>query len=351
MTSRTGANTSIGLQVATTWGTAVAAGVGDKWEVDNLTVSENASVLTANPIGSGSDMMNAVDKGVINPTISGTCNSQFQGPSMKWLAALFGQASGPFATADAGAKTHSLTYASERTKYLTIGFHSSSATSVEVPTLLPTKASFSCDNVPNYEKMSFEGLGNAVQAGVTNTAAALLTTTFESTKRVVPDAMDYFRINAQGGAALGAGDNVAIVSYQIGYDSPLENVPEISGAASLSNGIPRKSGTPPFATTLSVTLRANQDNTYLTAALAGTEYKAEITAVGDLIGTGVYYTKRHLFPRLKLIQSPDNPISNAGENPVTLNFEVIEAAAVPTGMIDTKPSVVLTNALTTNLLA
>jgi hypothetical protein len=36
---------------------------------------------------------------------------------------------------------------------------------------------------------------------------------------------------------------------------------------------------------------------------------------------------------------------------LTLNFEVIEAAAVPTGMIDTKPSVVLTNALTTNLLA
>jgi hypothetical protein len=114
----------------------------------------------------------------------------------------------------------------------------------------------------------------------------------------------------------------------------------MKGAATSVNGIPRSSGNPPFMSDITVTFRNCNDAAYayFAAQAAGTEYKADWTVVGDQIGsTGIYYQIARSFPRLKIIQFPQHPLSNSGDNPLTVVFKVLAAASNPTGMISTMP--------------
>ena len=264
MTYRTGSNTYIGVQMTSVWSQAVAAGVGDQWQVENFAYNENPETLVANPIGSGSEMINESTKGATSPSIDASGIGQFAGVPVRREALLFGTSYGPFSTAAATAFTHSLVYNSSRpAKYACIGWHTSSNTSMEIPSSLPSRLRVSAANPPAYEMREFSLLGdNVVITGAANTVATLATTTMESTKRVVARPTDYFRLNAQAGAALASSDNVSITSFDITYDRALEHVREIRGAADTANAEPRQASSPPFGETLSVTLRSAADHTY-----------------------------------------------------------------------------------------
>jgi len=210
----------------------------------------------------------------------------------------------------------------------------------EIPSALPSRLSVRADAFPGYVLGDIELIGDQIREGTTNTYAVVDTVTLEDTKRVVAKPTDRFRINAQAGDALDNDDTLAVTSINIEYDRSLEHVYEMSGAATSVNGVPRSAGSPPFMSSITVTFRNANDTSYayFAAQAAGTEYKADWVVTGDQIGsTGIYYSITRSFPRLKIIQFPQHPLANSGDNPLTVVFKVLAAASNPTGMISTMP--------------
>jgi hypothetical protein len=357
MAAITGANSKIGVALGNSngsspyWGTAYVAGAEDKFEVESLSYDENTETLQANPIGSGSEMINEAQKGGTSPTVTAPHIEQYEGPSMELECLLFGANSAAPMLMATGAYCHSILHTATRPEiYATVGWQTSDATAQEMPSALPSRISITAANPPAYVMKDVELLGDQIRTATVNTETALDSCTLEDTKRVVVKTTDSFLINAQGGDALAASDKVDITSIEIVYDRPLEHVREIRAASSAANGKPRLSGSPPFGCTVTVTLRSMADLTYFTAQAAGTEYKASLTITGDLITGSTYYSIVRNFPRMKIIQFPSYDLNNAGENPLTLVFTCLEAATAPTGMISTKPYTLVTNTRATALL-
>lgn len=348
MTTKTGASTFIGLDICSVWGTAKAAGATDKYLVDSLTFDENAQKLTINPIGSGLVMENDSARGATNPTVTAPSTAQYAGPGVRAIAALFGGCS---VTQEASSYTHSILYNASRTKYCSLGWQYSGESAMELVTALPQSLRITAANPPNYVKQEISFIGSDIDTTPVNTTTLLGATTQESTKWVIVRPQDYFYIAGQTlVAALSATNKVNVTSCEVNITRPLEPVYEISGAASSQNALPRESGSPPFACTVTVTLRSAQDLEYFNSQQAGTEYRAELGVTGDLISGSNYYKMRYFFPRLKIVQWPSGPISSAGENPLTVVFEAQIASAIPAGMIDIMPHAVYTNASSTSLL-
>jgi hypothetical protein len=306
-----------------------------------MTMDENAETLRLNPIGSGQELQTEAERGAISPTITVPFVQQYEGPSLEIEHLLFGATSAAPMLMGTGAYSHSIIYQATRPSFwATVARQITSDKAQEMPSGLPTRLSVRCENPPNYVMCETEIIGDQIREGSVNTFAQVDTVTLEDAKRVVVKPTDKFRINAQAGDALADGDKLDIVSLEIDYQRQLEHVREIRNAASSVNGQPRSSGNPPFSATLTVTFRNCGDSAYayFAAQLAGTEYKADLTVTGDQIGsTGVYYSIVRSFPRLKILQFPQHPLSQPGDNPLTVVFEALAASANPTGMISTLP--------------
>lgn len=342
MPAKTGSNSGVVAQIGTTHGTAVAAGAGDKWIVNNINFRRNAEALSEAAVGSGNDMFADSEVGAINPGGSIEWNQRFDGPGVTAEALFFG---GRSATAIGAGYLTSVMYNANRTqRFLTVAHDVGDSNSVEYPSCYPSKltvnitpdafSTSSMDFVANEQKISGQTNSSAVIAAATSPA---------STKFVVARQSDIFRINLQGGAALTNSDAVSIQSATIEYSYDLEVVRELKNAT--GNSAPVASGQPPFATTLTITLKEAADLTWFTAHQAGTEYKADIVITSSYnAAPGLPFAKVYRFPRLKLLSDPDFSLANAGRNPMTLVFTAMVATSVPTGMYSTYPAVMVQHA-------
>jgi hypothetical protein len=354
MAAITGAASKIGVAITATYNTAQAMGAGDKWEVDSMTMDENAETLRLNPIGSGQELQTEAERGAISPTVTVPFVEQYEGPSLELEALLFGATSAAPMLMGAGAYSHSVLYNATRPSFwASVARQITSDKAQEMPSGLPTRLSVRCENPPNYVMCDTEIIGDQIREGSVNTFAVVDTVTLEDAKRVVVKPTDKFRINGQAGDALDDDDELDITSIDIAYERPLEHVREIRNASSTVNGQPRSSGNPPFSATMTVTFRNCSDAAYayFAAQVAGTEYKADLHVVGDQIGsTGIYYSIIRSFPRLKILSFPQHPLSQPGDNPLTVVFEALTASANPTGMISTLPYSIWQNTRSTSPL-
>lgn len=353
MTSLTGANTYIGVELTSTFGTAAPLSTGDKLEVESITFNDNATELLANPIGSGADMVNETQAGNTSPAAAINCIDMYEGAPAKLTAQFFGTAATPTTWADS-AYCHSILYnATRNVKFATVALEGTNSKVYEMPSGVVQKMTVTMQDPKNWVMKSFDVIGDSWDTTSTvNENAALEATTLEDTTRVVIKVTDDFLINAQAGGALAAGDKVNVTSAVIELNHPVEHVREISAASSDGNTEPRSAGSPPLSGTLTVTLRSLADFTFVDAYKNGTEYKAMIDIdSGVAIGTGTYnYQYRYYFPRLKIVSMPDYNLNNAGENPVTIKFNMLKATANPTGMISTYPHIVIVSTKTNSLL-
>lgn len=342
MTAKTGSSSNIVVAKGSTYGTAVSGGAGSKILVESLNHGRNADQLTSAPIGSGLDMLDDSELGTIKPSVNIQAVDKFDG-SGNLLQALFFQ--GASVTAGASSTyTHSFVYNATRNGYFgTVAFDAAVGSVFEYASCTPTKVGFTVEP-DNYTKLSVDLIADKQTiASTTNTPASLAAATASTTKKVVARSSDKFRINAQAGGALADGDVVAIKSAEITYSYSAEAANEIRNATGL--GQPVATGNPPFTAEIKVVLRNNSDLTWFTAAQAGTEYKADLTITSSYYAGGaVNYKKIFNFPRLKLMSDPDWNLSQAGDNPVTLTFSALVASANPTGMINTYPYILVTNA-------
>ena len=346
-----GINSSIGIAisaVADSWGTAKT--VTEKLVVESLTFDENAETLQSNGIGSGGLMSDNLQRGAIS--VSGQIQMRVgYGNGFPLILAQFMGTSGTPTEQNAGQADYLHTMTMNTTlknTFLTIAAETSSTTVVEFPSVAITNISIVADAAPNYVNATIDFLASeAITSSPTNNNATIDALSQTDTELSLIDPADSFQINAQGGGALSGSDKLNITSYTLNLARVQEFAKEIRGAA--GNGAPIQ--TDKITGSLEINLKQLDDNTYLTAAQSSTEYKSLLSFDGTQIGTGDNKNYALYIPRMVLTQTPSYGLSSAGLNGYGIAFDIIEAAANPTGMSDTTPYSTVTNGRSTAYVA
>lgn len=352
MSRITGAEQVIAVKMADVWGTAETLGADDRAEFESWEENRNAENLEANPIGSGRIMANDAQQGAITPTITFEKLLHFNDVSGAIATAFYGGASVVAQQSGTLGYAHSLIHNENMgQRFLTTARQYCLQSVVECATAIPTRLSWTFDNPPNYARIAGEMIGNDLLfESTTNSYAVLETTTISDTERVVATGAAEFLINTQAGPALATPtDRYAITSLVLEEEKPFESAREFKGAT--GNGEPIPNGDPPYTANLIVTMKSADEVTFFRASRAGTEYKASYQVEGTTISGGVKKRLTLYFPRLKLIDEPENPVTSAGMNPLTLTFKCLVAASVPSGMADRYPHPVFVNTKSTTWYA
>lgn len=340
MTAIKGSQKIIAIKQASTFGTAVTVGSGDRVEVESYSDSENTTELTENSIGAGVVMETDSDIGSTAPTISIDKKLFYDDAGIVAMANFFGGAS--ITSLGSGAYAHSiLVNETFNQKWLTVAdlktvgslteYASATVTALDLGFISNEKAT-----------MALELLANAQEfISPTNTVSDLNNTTVANTKRVIVRPTDKFHINAQAGGALSDSDCLSVVSVTVNGVRPQEFISEIRCAA--GNGEPESSQGIPLGFTLVVEQKNLPNLDFYAAHQAGTEYKAAMLVSSTAIGGGNSYAFEVYFPRLKLVVPVDHSASSSGRNPSTLTFKVLKASSTPAGMLDSYPYIRIVN--------
>lgn len=341
MATITGAQNIIGVALHSIVDEAIELGAGDGILVESIDFSENAEELRQNPIGSGLLMDAEGQRGATSPSASLNGKPGYNDAYMALIKQFWGTET--VVAGASGSYVHSFTVNETRnSNWAVLAAKTTSADVEELPGGTITSLTVTGESPPNYLDLAIEMLCNqVVYDSSVNTAATMANVDVENSTRIVIKDSDTFLINAQAGGALSGGDLAAIESITINAVYDQEFVREIKGAA--GNGEPRATGSPPLAFDMTVQFRGLADLAWMEAAQDGDEFKAQLLVTGPIIGGAVPYSFRYDLPRLKLVTSPQHPISNAGDNPLTVSFKCFVATAAPTGMASRYPMVVVVN--------
>lgn len=351
MASISGSQTNMGVKVATTWGTAVAAGTANRF-IAEANVALNGTELTPRQIGSGAYMLTTSARGNYIPTISLTADLGYRNNCDVIIAALFGTAGAPAeTTVGQGDYKHTITFNTTlNAKYLTFAYESSSATTHEFPTCAVRSIGLKTNGVPGIVDFTAELLAGQVNlSSSTNTNATLAATTFtEGTPELaVANLSSTFQTNAQSAGAVSSGSQYNITGFDFSFTRPQEIVGEIKGAA--GNSAPTSTG---YADgNFNVTVKELADHAYYTIWSAETIQKAALSIQGTQIGSGTNKEVKLFLPGLKLVGEPVYAPTQPGVNTLALNFGLRKASSNPTSMSSTYPYFTITNTLATSLLA
>lgn len=350
MASISGTNTVGAIKIASTWGTAVAAGAGDRL-AGEFNLAFNGTTLESRTVGSGQIMRANFARGTYIPTLSYTGDLGYRNGCDRIIAAFMGTSPVPtVVTVGQGDNKHTITLnPTLNAKYLSFAFTDTDSTTQEIPTAAVRSIGLQSTGVPGYVDFTAELLGGAVNLpGTTNTYAVVTATTFtEGTPELVAtDFSDAYRTNAQSGASIATGNLYSITGFTFNMSRPQDLIPEIKGAAGFS--APVSSGV--AEGTFSVTVKELADQVYYTVWLNETAQKASVDIQGTQIGTGTNKTFKLNLPRLLLVGEPQYAPTGEGVNPLTLNFTIAAASSNPTGMTSVYPYFEITNTLATSLL-
>lgn len=349
MTAFTGAATNIGLKL-NSYGYGIAFTTGDKLQVDSLDFNANVQPLINNPIGGGLEMIDGTDSGPAQPSGTFTKKAGYNDAGTAAEALFFAGAS--VGTTFPTVYCHSFLYeAAHNAKSACIAWEECVGSIVEYATCAPVKLTVTAQP-KNYLMQTIDWIAsNYAFSGTdtcTNTHATAIAATVANTQRIIVKDTDTFRINAQAGAALAAGDNKAIKQVVIEYSRTKEMPLEIKGSAGLGTSI--ATGQPPFDCTVTVTFREETDFLWKEFFKNGTELKAALNITGPTLLTSTYL-KEYSFPRLKIIEEPDYALTSPGINGLVVKFKAMVAASNPTGMISTYPYVRTQNDRSTSYMA
>lgn len=351
MAAKTGTDTAIGFRLNSTgaFDGHRQASTGDLLVVNNFNHSKGVTELRANPIGAGIQMDEDSYPGSVDPSITLSKIARYDDAGMFALAQLFGTNN----TMNMGSSAYIQSILFNETRFGafgTLGLQNDTTNALDYENVIATKISFN-GKTNDFLMQSIDLLAtNRRISGAQNSVTSLNSVTLPSgSAPAVIRSDDYFYINTQSGGALSSGDIVHISEFSFEFMFDAENVAEIRGASGL--GQPRASGDAPFQSNVVITLKNQQNNTWLTALDAETEYKATLRITGGLIGGSNYEFIEFNFPRLKMVVDQEYNLTSPAENPTTIRFKVLHATSAPTGMIDAYPYVRLQNRRSTSYLA
>jgi hypothetical protein len=336
-------------KIASTWGTAVTGGAGEKLAAE-IRATANGEVLRRRSIGSGRSMALDAVRGNVKPTIELAMDAGPRNCMDTILAQFMGTAPVPtLVTVGQGDYRHTITFNQAlNAKYLTLAYESSTTTVHEFPTCAVDSIGISLEDAPGILEFTASLMANDFKiTGTTNSNASMASATFTDTEVFSYAFDDTFRLNTAAGATLAGGDQLNIVSYDLQLSRPQSMNGELRGAA--GNAAPLESDS--FAGTLTIGLSSLPDHTFYTYWAAETALKCALNIQGTQIAAGTNRAISILIPRMKLIQEPNFERASAGIDPVELTFEIIEASANPSGMSSNIPYFEIVNTLSTSLLA
>lgn len=349
MASITGVNGTAAYKIATTVGTAVAVGAGNKLKAE-ITPDFGSDILQPRQIGSGATMIQSAPRGNYKPTLKLAMDAGYRNCMDNIIAQFMGTAAAPSEqTASQGDYKHTITASSViNAKYGTLVFEDSSATVQEYPTTCTQGIEISLDDSPGILQFNADLLATSVTlAGTVNNNAAVQAATATDVEVIAFDNSDLFRLNTNAGAGLSGSDNLSITGFKLNLTKPQSIKSEIKGAA--GNSAPLSDGM--LTGTLSITLKELADHTFYTYWQNETALKCSLNIQGTQIGSGVNRAITIYIPKMLLINEPKYAHTQPGVNPYTMNFQIIEATANPTGMTSKQPYFEIINNLSTSLLA
>lgn len=187
-----------------------------------------------------------------------------------------------------------------------------------------------------------------ITGSVVNTSVTFANVTYFETANRVLYSQGVFRLNAQGGAALGSGDVIYPKSFELSYKRKMSGVYGVSGSFNLIDE-PTNDDMPELK--LKLEFPRYTAATHFTDWDANAAKKMDITFTGGLIASTYYRTFKISLPNLKYA-NVDLPIEKGIlKHPV--EFHVLGCAAAPAGMTNiTKPfQIDVINRQSTNVLA
>jgi hypothetical protein len=349
MPSLQGIDTNIGIGIAALadpYGTALA--VTEKLIVESISWNENVNRLESAGIGSGGSFSDNIARGSVagSITIDGICGYDNGFPLM--LATFLGESTSVPAEQNVGEGDyfHSLEFnrVLNRT-WFTLALESSDASVLEFPSVTITDVTISA--APgDFMRYSITALfselaGTGMTTANVNNNATLQGLSESDSEKAVVEFAEIFLINGQAAGALAnPADLTCITDFSLNMARSQEFIAEICDTTGNSKPVASDKATG----SLTIGLKEHDDaNVWEIAAQAGTEYKALLDVQGTQIASGDNRTIVVNMPRLKLVDTPDFSLASAGLNPVSLTFDVLDAAANPTGMTETRPYLDITN--------
>ncbi|HUT61297.1 MAG TPA: phage tail tube protein [Phycisphaerae bacterium] len=330
-----------GVTQGAAWGTALPVGALDELVVTsdgNPALKQNYSSSDAinrvMPIDGDLGAFEAID---FSPEFAGKIGLQYEMGAMGGpIAALFGTAPAP---ADlTGAYKHTWQWADEVTDFFT--FVTERPNDIwEIPSCVPMKLSLKVGDGKLQGSITLRG-NMLTNASVVNTATEVDAMTAADDANFVKFQHGACRMNAQGGAGLGAGDNLIISDLQLDFERLMDA--QISmGATYLSQ--PKEQS---WKITVKIKLPyVTAANTYHDIFTTMAAQKMSLVFTGGIIGaTAIPYEVAFYFPRLKLTSPPDIKL----EDIITGGLEFVAEEAItslPTGMLYYRPYMTVTNLL------
>jgi hypothetical protein len=149
-----------------------------------------------------------------------------------------------------------------------------------------------------------------------------------------------FRVNAQGGGALGASDAYTITGLKVTFDQPLDTV-QVGGQTTIVE--PEESAFPTCTIEVDFPRYDTKSDDFFAAHRSATAYKADLTWTGPVIGTlATAYALYMEFPNI-VTQSAAYPVPAGGAQiQPKAAFTCFGTSAAPTGMTGTGPIYVIT---------
>jgi len=189
MASKTGADSNLILKQATTYGTAVQGGSGDKLILENAAPSVSVTIGESNNIGAGLSMVKDVDKLQTDVTISINQQARYQDAGLSRILALFMGASTSSPAENntgEGDYLHRITHSATASKFCTIAYDGSTTAPFEYPSCYPTSITIETGNTPGYLSYTAEFIANDQDITSTeNSSAELASATAEGDKKII----------------------------------------------------------------------------------------------------------------------------------------------------------------------
>lgn len=341
MASKSGANTGVILRPYLTFDSPSAPSTGNKMRIESEDFGRNTTELP--DISVGGQLIMKKDSYVGDDEPSGTINTKLRSDDAfnAAIMSFFGTETTTLVTA--GVTEHSaVVNTASIVNYFLYAKETDTANVEEYVNTVMTELGLEF-NLNDFVKASstFKASKRLI-TGTTATNANITSATEPTNSPFIFRDVDYFRINAIGGAALSnPTDVIPVTQVSVTYSRPYEFVDEARGTA--GKAAPRVAGEPPLSCKVTITLKEKDGNTFWTAHDAGTEYKAQLNCQGALISGGNYHNLRLDFPKLKVVTEPKYSLSSTSVNPVTIEFEGFVANTTPTGLLSTYPGIVLKN--------
>lgn len=333
----------VAFAIGATWGTApdmTAGGAGKLTHCSQFTI--NGSRGRFNPRDNGFD--NFI-KEIIALEESVSITASFDVASGNWwpllVAHFMGTSSTPTETTGGqGDYLHNIDFTNEIDgEFLAASFLVEDDRAIEIPSLKMTSlaGNFTTNGVGTITinavcDQLVTTIGSQVN-NATDVNTLVYPTVYESL--VLGGTNHYFRMNAQGGAALNNTNDLKILGVSFNFARPMQPDFALRGANSKYTDEPQQLG--PTTGTLTVQLKEIDDSIWDFASdwKNLTEFKAELFMDGTQIGTGVNRSNKYQFPRLASAPGfpggHDIPNANSLMQP-NMVFQVLQAATAPTGM-------------------